>query len=103
MSRFLRAGLPPVKRYLALGALVRAAMLLEVKGQTVSDVATHLGYSSPQSFGRHVRLQLGLTAKEFRRRYDGEGMFGHFCTELITPVRPILITVQLFSRVSRDG
>jgi AraC-like DNA-binding protein len=102
MSRFLRAGLPPLKQYLALSCLVRAAILLEAKRQSVADAALMLGYSSPQSFGRHVRLQLGLTAKEFRRTYDGEGMFAHFCRELITPVRASLLTVQLFEPVSRE-
>jgi AraC-like DNA-binding protein len=99
MSRFLRAGLPPVKRYLALAGLIRAALALEPKTISVSDISAGLGYSSPQSFGRHVRLQLGMSAKDFRRQYDGEGMFNAFCAELIVPVRQILLTVQPFERV----
>ena len=85
MSRFLRAGLPSPKRYLALARLTRAARLFENAGLSVANVATHLDYSSPQSFGRHVRTLLGLTAVEFRRRYDGDGMVERFRAELVRP------------------
>jgi len=56
MSRFFRAGLPAPKRYLAMARLVRAAHLFESRGFSVANVANHLDYSSPQSFGRHVRV-----------------------------------------------
>nr|MDQ2668396.1 helix-turn-helix domain-containing protein [Gemmatimonadota bacterium] len=65
MSRFFRAGVPAPKRYLAMARLVRAARLFENSGFSVGNVANHLDYSSPQSFGRHVRTTLGLTAGEF--------------------------------------
>ena len=39
----------------------------------MANVSNHLDYSSPQSFGRHVRTILRITAVEFRQRYDGEG------------------------------
>ena len=32
----------------------------------MADVAYRLEYSSPQSFGRHLRAMLGVTALEFR-------------------------------------
>lgn len=83
MSRFFRAGLPTPKRYLACARLVRAARLFENGGYSIARVATELEYSSPQSFGRHVRALLGLTAGEFRRRYDGEGMLHRFREELV--------------------
>jgi AraC-like DNA-binding protein len=86
MSRFQRAGLPPVKRYLDFANLVRAAHALEDQRRSIADVAVHLDYSSPQSFGRHVQLVLGMTASRFRSTYDCEGMYGRFCDELITPV-----------------
>src|SRR5512135_1345643 len=54
MSRFFRARLPAPKRYLAAARLVRAARLFENPGFSVANVANHLDYSSPQSFGRHV-------------------------------------------------
>jgi hypothetical protein len=51
----------------------------------VANVANHLDYSSPQSFGRHVRTIMQLTAVQFRERYDGEGMLQHFRDALVLP------------------
>lgn len=90
MSRFFRARLPAPKRYLAMARLVRAARLLENAGLSVANVANHLDYSSPQSFGRHVRTMLGITAVEFRQRYDGEGMLRRFRDDLVLPYAPVL-------------
>jgi len=90
MSRFFRAGLPAPKRYLAAARLVRAARLFENAGYSIARVATHLEYSSPQSFGRHVRALLGITAGDFRRRYDGEGMLHRFREELVLPHLEVL-------------
>jgi AraC-like DNA-binding protein len=85
MSRFFRARLPAPKRYLAFARLIRAARLFENPGLSISDVANHLDYSSPQSFGRHVRTLLRITAGEFRCTHDGERMLGRFRCELILP------------------
>lgn len=85
MSRFFRAGVPAPKRYLAVARLVRAARLFENAGFSVANVANHMDYSSPQSFGRHVRTLLHMTAGDFRRRYDGAGMFERFRGELVLP------------------
>ena len=85
MSRFFRAGLPAPKQYLAMARLVRAARLFENSGFSVANVANHLSYSSPQSFGRHVRGLLCLTAGEFRARYDCAGMFERFRQDLVVP------------------
>jgi AraC-like DNA-binding protein len=85
MSRFFRAGLPAPKRYLAFARLVRAARLFENPGLSIANVANHLDYSSPQSFGRHVRTLMRMTALEFRRRYDGEGMLHYFREQLVLP------------------
>ena len=90
MSRFFRSGLPTPKSYLAMARLVRAARLFENSGFSIANVSNHLEYSSPQSFGRHVRGLLGITAGEFRARYDGLGMFDHFRSELIVPYRSTL-------------
>jgi AraC-like DNA-binding protein len=46
MSRFQRAGLPPLKRYLDLANLVRAAHRLEDPHRSIADVAVSLEYSS---------------------------------------------------------
>ncbi|MFN2565277.1 MAG: helix-turn-helix domain-containing protein [Gemmatimonadaceae bacterium] len=90
MSRFFRAGLPAPKCYLAFARLVRAARLFENHGLSIANVANHLDYSSPQSFGRHVRTLIGMTALEFRRRYDGEGMLYYFREQLVLPYVTIL-------------
>jgi AraC-like DNA-binding protein len=94
MSRFFRIGVPAPKRYLAYVRLIRAARLFENPGLSIAAVANYLEYSSPQSFGRHMRLVLQTSASDFRRRYDGEGMFERFRTELITPYRSALIQLR---------
>jgi len=85
MSRFFRAKLPAPKQYLAVARLVRAARLFENPGFSVANIANHLDYSSPQSFGRHVRTVLGMTAVQFRRQYDGAAMLRHFRESLVLP------------------
>jgi AraC-like DNA-binding protein len=85
MSRFFRAKLPAPKRFLAMARLVRAAHLFENRGLSVANVANHLEYSSPQSFGRHVRTLLDVTALEFRARFDGAAMFERFRSDLVLP------------------
>jgi AraC-like DNA-binding protein len=85
MSRFFRANLPAPKRYLAMARLVRAAQLFENPGLSIANVANRLDYSSPQSFGRHIRGLIQLTAVEFRQRYDGEGMLQRFRSDLVIP------------------
>ena len=90
MSRFFRARLPAPKRYLAMTRLIRAAQLFENPGLSVANVANRLDYSSPQSFGRHVRGLIHLTAVEFRQKYDGEGMLQRFREDLIIPYLPRL-------------
>lgn len=85
MSRFFREGLPAPKRFLAMARLVRAAHLFENRGFSVANVANHLQYSSPQSFGRHVRALLRVTAVEFRAHYDGAAMVERFRADLVLP------------------
>lgn len=92
MSRFFRARLPAPKRYLATARLVRAARLFENGGMSVANVADELDYSSPQSFGRHVRTLLSLTAVQLRERYDGEGMMQRFREDLVLPFTATLRT-----------
>ena len=90
MSRFFRAKLPPPKRYLCLARLIRAARLFENPGLSVARVANHLDYSSPQSFGRHVRTVMRMSPVRFRSTYDGQGMLQYFRTELILPYVEVL-------------
>ncbi len=90
MSRFFRAHLPAPKRYLAMARLVQAARIFENPGFSVANVANHLEFSSPQSFGRHIRTFLHMTAVEFRHRYDGESMLQRFREELVLPYLEVL-------------
>jgi AraC-like DNA-binding protein len=92
LSRFFRAGLPTPKQYLAMARLVRAARLFENAGFSIANVSNHLEYSSPQSFGRHVRSVLNITAGQFRCQYDGTGMLARFREELVLPYRGRLHT-----------
>lgn len=89
MSRFARAGLPSPKNYLAAVRLLHAAHLFESGGLSVADVAYRLEYSSPQSFGRHVRAMLGLTAVEFRRRFPFPVALDRFTRHMLEPYKHI--------------
>src|SRR5256885_1227209 len=110
MSRFFRAGLPAPKRYLAVARLVRAARLFENPGFSVANIANHLDYSSPQSFGRHIRTVLGMTAVQFRRHYDGASMLQHFRESLVLPhadalrrLKPLTATARPFQEAMLRG
>ena len=94
MSRFFRAKLPAPKRYLSLARLIRAARLFENPGLSVARVANHLDYSSPQSFGRHVRTVMKMSPVKFRTTYDGQGMLQFFRTELVLPYVDVLSTFR---------
>jgi hypothetical protein len=94
MSRFFRAKLPAPKRYLSLARLIRAARLFENPGLSVARVANHLDYSSPQSFGRHVRTVMKMSPVKFRTTYDGQGMLQFFRTDLILPYVDVLCTFR---------
>lgn len=94
MSRFFRAKLPAPKRYLSLARLIRAARLFENPGLSVARVANHLDYSSPQSFGRHVRTVMQMSPVKFRATYDGQGMLQLFRRELILPYITVLCTFR---------
>jgi len=85
VSRFFRAGVPAPRRYLTFARFIRAARLFENPGLSVTTTANVLEYSSPQSFGRHLKLHMKLTATEFRAAFDGERMLQHFRRELVLP------------------
>jgi AraC-like DNA-binding protein len=89
MSRFARAGLPSPKNYLAAVRLLHAAYLFQAAGLSVADVAYRLEYSSPQSFGRHLRAMLGITAVEFRRRFPFAVAQERFVELMIEPYREV--------------
>jgi AraC-like DNA-binding protein len=85
MSRFFRAGLPSPKMYLAMTRVVFAARFLESPTVSIADVAYRLGYSSPQSFGRHLRSFMGIGVGELRRQFTFEAAMQHFVNTLINP------------------
>jgi len=91
MSRFHRAGLPSPKTYLAHARLVHAAWLLANRGLSITDVAHRLEYSSPQSFGRHLRALFGITAGEFRRRFPFDAALTRYRAAFVTPFRERLL------------
>jgi len=103
MSRFFRARLPPPKRFLAHARLTCAAYLFENPGVSINSVANQLDYSSPQSFSRHVRALMQLSAMQFRARYDGEGMLEYFREQLIFPYRTRWQSFDPFGRVEPRG
>jgi AraC-like DNA-binding protein len=103
MSRFARAGLPSPKNYLAGIRLLHAAYLFEAAGLSVADVSYRLEYSSPQSFGRHLRAMLGLTALEFRRRFPFPVALARFVEVMVTPYVPIWRTFHPVAAGSWDG
>ena len=94
MSRFWRARLPSPKSYLAAMRLLHAAYLFQNPGLSVADIAYRLDYSSPQSFSRHLKAVLGVTASEFRRRFPFETALSRYVDLLITPYRDILRAFQ---------
>jgi AraC-like DNA-binding protein len=91
MSRFHRTQLPSPKVYLAHARLLHAAHLFNGGGLSISDVAHRLDYSSPQSFGRHLRALLGMTAGEFRTRFPFEAAVRRFRASFVTPFRDRLL------------
>jgi len=102
MSRFYRAGLPSPKAYLQHARLVHAAWLFRGEGYSIADVAHRLEYSSPQSFGRHLRALLGLTAGEYRRRMPFDLALRRYREAYLTPYRDRLLTFHPLGTMPGD-
>jgi AraC-like DNA-binding protein len=94
MSRFYRARLPSPKSYLAAMRLVHASYLFQNPGLSVADIAYRLDFSSPQSFSRHLKALLGVTAGEFRRRFTFDTALERYIDLLVTPYRETLRAFQ---------
>jgi len=103
VSRFFRAGLPSPKSYLASTRLLYAASLLEAKKRTISETAESLCYPTSQSFGRHLRQSIGLTASEFRERYSLAAGLVWFKGFLIHPYLETLREFRPIRRTSNQG
>jgi AraC-like DNA-binding protein len=93
-SKFFRARVPSPKRYLAAIRLLYAAALLAAPGLAIADVAYRLEFSSPQSFGRHLRNVLGITPADFRRRVGFGAALEDFVARLIVAHRPSLLALR---------
>ena len=103
MSRFARAGLPSPKNYLTAIRLLHASYLFETAGLSVADISYRLDYSSPQSFGRHLRGLLGLTALEFRKRFPFPIALQRFVDLMIKPYDEIWRSFHPVAAGSWDG
>jgi AraC-like DNA-binding protein len=99
-SRFFRARLPTPKKYLAMARLLYAAAVLETPRVSMAQAARRLNYSSPQSFGRHVREQLGVSAGQFREEYSLELMANYFINRLVFRHRNTLQSFEPFGGTS---
>ncbi len=102
MSRFFRAGLPSPKTYLSHARLLHAAWLFAAEGLSIADVAHRLDYSSPQSFGRHLRTLLGVTPGEFRRRLRFPDAVARFRAAFVTPYRDRLLAFHPLGTMPGD-
>ena len=91
-SRFYRAGLPSPKRYATVARLLWFAHLAESAPLSLSAIAHRLDAASPQSFGRSVRQNTGLTAGQFRRTVTARQMLEQFRATLVTPYADTLRT-----------
>lgn len=87
VSRFVRGGLPSPKDHLVAMRLCHAARLFDEGDLTIADVAYRLDYASPQSFGRHLRVVLGITPSEFRTRFPFCTVLQRFLDRFVRPYR----------------
>lgn len=94
VSRFVRSGLPSPKDHLVAVRLCHASKLFDDGDLTIADVAYRLDYASPQSFGRHMRIVLGITPSEFRSRFPFCTVLQRFLDQFVVPHRPIWRTFR---------
>jgi AraC-like DNA-binding protein len=92
VSRFVRAGLPTPKQYLVATRLLYVAAMFDEERMTVGAVAYRLRYASPQSLGRHLRLELGITPSEFRARHPFNAWLDRYIATVVGPFVTILRT-----------
>jgi AraC-like DNA-binding protein len=85
VSRFVRTGLPSPKDHLVAVRLCHAAKLFDEGDLTIADVAYRMDYASPQSFGRHLRVVLGITPSEFRSRFPFCAVLQRFLDHFVRP------------------
>jgi hypothetical protein len=81
--RFHRAGLPSPKQYVTAAMLMRLADLRT--RHSFPAAVEKLGLSSPQSVGRTIRHETGLSVSAFFAANDAATLLAQFRRELITP------------------
>ena len=69
----------------------------------MADVSYRLEYSSPQSFGRHLRAMLGLTALEFRHRFPFPVALKRFIELMVLPYQATWAAFHPVAAGSWDG
>src|SRR5258708_3680875 len=85
-----RSRMPSPKTYPVGLRLLHAACLFRNPRLSGADVLHRLDYSSPQSFGRHVKAALGVTAGEFRQRFPFDVALARYVDLLVAPYREAL-------------
>ncbi len=85
VSRFARVGLPSPRNHLVAVRLCLAARMFDEADLAVSAVAYRLSFGSAQSFGRHLRIVMGITPTEFRERYPLSAMRNRLIDRLVAP------------------
>ena len=88
VSRVVRCGLPSPKEHLVAVRLCHAAKLFDEGDLTIADVAYRMDYASPQSFGRHLRVVLGITPSAFRSRFPFCAVLQRFLEQFVVPYKP---------------
>jgi AraC-like DNA-binding protein len=89
VSRFVRANIPSPKDHLVAVRICHAARLFDEGDLTVADVAYRLDYASSQSFGRHLRIVLGITPTEFRARFPFCSVLDRFLDRFVRPYKVV--------------
>jgi AraC-like DNA-binding protein len=102
-SRFMRAGLPSPRKYLTYTRLLFAAAVLEEPRVSAAQVAHRLNYSSPQSFMRHVRQQLGVSVSELRQHYSFEALAHHVAFHTLSKHGATLNWFRPLGTITPDG
>ena len=70
--------------------LLYASAMFDRDGMTVGTVAYQLRFASPQSLGRHLRCQIGITPGEFRARHPFNAWMDRYIATMILPYARVL-------------
>jgi len=101
-TRFFTARLPSVKSYLAAFRLLYATALLENRELSLARVSCLLEYSSPQSFSRHIKVALGISATDLREHYGFSGLLQNVIDGLFLRYRVELTLFMPYGTVRHE-